>query len=299
VALSPSVAASPSASPAAVAAASPKPAASPAASPSAAVAAASPSPAVTGRVINFDASDYAYTLPDTIAAGQVTLVMRNVGQVAHQAQLMKLNAGVSIQQVTTALQQSGENAALALVSLGGGPGVLDPGPNNEQVTVDLQEGNYIVICFLVDSDGVPHFAKGMVKPLQVTAATAGAATTPPNAPVTITLRDFDFENPATIPSGSTTWRINNAGPQPHEIQVAKLAAGGSTNDVLTFFTTLPPTGKPNFQSLGGLQGLSPNANGFLTLNLQPGDYAFYCNIPDPNTGQRHLQEGMLKQVTIR
>src|ERR671936_126699 len=79
VAASPSVAASPAASP------------SPAAAPSAAVAAASPSPspAATGRVINFDASDYAYTLPDTIAAGQVTFVMRNVGQVAHQAQLMK------------------------------------------------------------------------------------------------------------------------------------------------------------------------------------------------------------------
>src|ERR671937_1572568 len=91
VAASPSVAASPAASPSPAAAASPKPAVSPAASPSAAVAAASPSPspAATGRVINFDASDYAYTLPDTIAAGQVTFVMRNVGQVAHQAQLMK------------------------------------------------------------------------------------------------------------------------------------------------------------------------------------------------------------------
>ena len=264
-----------------------------------AAASPSPSPAATGRVINFDASDYAYTLPDTIAAGQVTFVMRNVGQVAHQAQLMKLNSGVTIQQLTTALQQSGESAVLALVALGGGPGILDPGPNNEQVTVDLQEGNYVVVCFLVDPDGVPHFAKGMVKPIQVTAPTAGAATTPPNAPVTITLRDFDFENPATIPSGSTTWRINNAGPQPHELQVAKLAAGGSTNDILNFFTTVPPAGRPTFQSVGGMQGLSPNANGFLTLNLQPGDYAFYCTLPDPNTGQRHLQQGMLKQVTIR
>jgi uncharacterized cupredoxin-like copper-binding protein len=252
----------------------------------------------TGRVINFDAVDYGYTLPDTLAAGQVTLVMRNAGQVPHQAQLMKLNSGVTFQQFTAALQQSGENAALALVALGGGPGVLDPGPNTEQVTVDLQEGNYVVICFLVDPDGAPHFAKGMVKPLQVTPATAGAPTAQPNAPVTITLKDFDFETPGTIPSGNATWRITNSGPQPHEIQVAKLAAGGSADDILKFFTTAPPP-RPTFQSVGGMQGLSPNANGFLTLNLQAGDYAFYCAIPDPNSGQRHLQEGMLKQVTIR
>jgi hypothetical protein len=212
---------------------------------------------------------------------------------------MKLNSGVTIQQLTAALPQGGESAALALVTLGGGPGILDPGPATEQVTVDLQEGNYLVVDLLVDPDGVPHFAKGVVKPLQVTAATPGAATAQPNAPVTITLRDFDFETPATIPSGTNTWRVTNAGPQPHELQVAKLATGGSTNDILSFFSTVPPTGRPTFQSPGGMQGLSPNANGFLTLNLPAGDYAFYCTIPDPNTGQRHLQQGMLKQVTIR
>lgn len=242
--------------------------------------------------------DYGYTLPDTLAAGQVTLVMRNAGQVAHQAQLMRLNSGVTFQQLTAALQQSGESAVLTLVTLAGGPGMLEPGPNPEQVTVDLQEGNYVVVCFLVDPDGGPHFAKGMVKALQVTPATAGATTSQPNAPVTITLRDFDFETPGTIPSGNTAWRINNAGPQPHELQVARLAAGGGPDDIVKFFTTVPPP-RPTFQSVGGMQGLSPNSNGFLTLNLQAGDYAFYCTIPDPNSAQRHLQEGMLKQISIR
>jgi uncharacterized cupredoxin-like copper-binding protein len=51
--------------------------------------------------------------------------------------------------------------------------------------------------------------------------------------------------------------------------------------------------------VGGFQGIDANGQGFLTLNLTPGDYAFYCAIPDPTNGQRHLQEGMLKQVTVR
>jgi uncharacterized cupredoxin-like copper-binding protein len=59
-----------------------------------------------------------------------------------------------------------------------------------------------------------------------------------------------------------------------------------------------PSGPPSFQSIGGFQGIDPNVGGTLTLNLAAGDYAFYCAIPDPNTGKRHLQEGMLKQVSV-
>jgi hypothetical protein len=168
---SPAAAAS-SAAASPVTAASPKPAASPAVSPSAANALASPSPVASGRVVNFDAAEYSYTLPDMLAAGQVTLVMRNVGKETHHAQLLKLNTGVTLEQFTGALQQ-GEGPALALVSLTGGTGALDPGPNSEEVTLDLQPGMYVVVCFIAGPDGIPHVAKGMLKPLQVTAAAPG------------------------------------------------------------------------------------------------------------------------------
>ncbi len=294
---SPAAAAS-SAAASPVTAASPKPAASPAASPSAASALASPSPVASGRVVNFDAAEYSYTLPDMLAAGQVTLVMRNVGKETHHAQLLKLNTGVTLEQFTAALQQ-GEGPALALVSLTGGTGALDPGPNSEEVTLDLQPGMYVVVCFIAGPDGIPHVAKGMLKPLQVIAAAPGAASTQPNAPVTITLRDFAFDTPAdSLPSGRNTWRITNAGPQPHEIQVARLNAGGTTNDILSFFAS-PPSGPPLFRTVGGFQGIDANGGGWLTLDLPAGDYGFYCAIPDPSSGKRHLEEGMLKQVTVR
>src|SRR5207302_7574099 len=109
---------------------------------------------------------------------------------------------------------------------------LGPGPNTEQVTATLTPGSYVVMCFLTGPDGVPHFVKGMLKPLQVTGATSAAPATKPNAPVSITLRDFAFDSPDTLPSGTTAWAISNSGPQPHEIQVAKLASGGSGQDIL-------------------------------------------------------------------
>jgi len=223
--------------------------------------------------------------------------MRNVGKEAHHAQFAKLNTGVTFQQFTAALQQ-GEGPALALVSLQGGPGALDPGSNTVSVTVNLPAGDYVVMCFLTGADGIPHFVKGMLKPLTVSASTTPIAATRPSGGVTITLKDFAFDSPDTLPSGSNAWNITNSGPQPHELQVAKLASGGSANDVLNFFASPTPSGPPTFQSVGGFQGVDANGGGSLTLNLAPGQYAFYCAIPDPNNGQRHLQEGMLKQVTI-
>jgi uncharacterized cupredoxin-like copper-binding protein len=249
----------------------------------------SPSAAAAGNTVNFDAVDFNYTLPDSIPAGPVTLVMRNAGKEAH--------TGVTFQQFTAALQQ-GEGPALALVSFKGGTGALDPGSNTESVSVNLQPGDYVVLCFLTGADGIPHFAKGMIKPLTVTAGTTPTSATKPNAPVTITLKDFAFDSPDTLPSGSNAWAITNNGPQPHELQVAKLASGGSANDILNFFSTPTPSGPPTFQSVGGFQGIDPNSGGTLTLNLPAGQYAFYCAIPDPTNGKRHLQEGMLKQVTI-
>jgi len=248
-------------------------------------------------VVSFDAAEYSYTLPDTLLAGPVTLVMRNVGKEAHQAQFLKLNTGVTLDQLIAALQQ-GQAATLALVSFQSGTGALDPGSNTESVTVNLQPGTYVVLCSLSGADGVPHFAKGMLKPLQVTASPTTAPAVKPNAPITITLHDFGFDSADTLPSGTNTWAISNTGPQPHELQVARLTAGGSANDILTFFSTPTPSGSPTFQSVGGIQGMDPNSGGTLSLNLPSGSYAFYCTIPDPKNGLRHVQEGMLKQVTL-
>ena len=224
--------------------------------------------------------------------------MRNVGKEAHHAQFVKLNTGVTFQQFTAALQQ-GEGPALALVSFRGGPGALDPGTNTEQVSVTLDPGDYVVLCFLTGADGIPHFAKGMIRPLTVTPSAATTTANVPTPAVTIGLRDFAFDSADSLQGGGVTWGINNTGAQPHELQVAKLAAGGSADDVLNFFSATVPSGPPSFQSVGGFQGVDPNASGTLSLTLAPGDYAFYCAIPDPTNGKRHLQEGMLKQVTIR
>lgn len=74
--------------------------------------------------------------------------------------------------------------------------------------LNLREGNYVLLCFIPSADGVPHLAKGMVKPLQVMAASQDGAQAP-KADLSIALKDFGFEMPAQVKAGRQTWEIKN------------------------------------------------------------------------------------------
>jgi hypothetical protein len=248
----------------------------------------------TAPVIDIMASDYAFDAPDTLPAGLVTLRLMNHGQEPHHAQLLRLNDGVSFQDFAAALEAEGEGA-LRLVTLTGGPGALSTLKTTE-VTLDLAPGSYALACFISSPDGVPHLAKGMLKPVSVT-PTAAQDATAPELSGTMTLRDFGFEIPDTVPAGMTSFRVFNAGPQPHELNILKLAPGASTSDVLAW---QPDQGTPPpFEAVGGMNGLSQGVEQYMTLDLQPGEYVAICNIPDPESGTAHSRLGMIQPFTVK
>src|SRR5262245_44954476 len=144
------------------------------------------------------ASDYAFEAPDVLTAGLVTLRLMNHGQEPHHAQLLRLNDDVTFDQFAAALQTEGEGA-LRLAALTGGPGAVSP-LNSGEVTVDLKAGSYVLACFIASPDGVPHLAKGMLKPMSVTSASAAPSTAPELAG-TLTMRDFTFDMPEQVPAG--------------------------------------------------------------------------------------------------
>jgi hypothetical protein len=223
--------------------------------------------------------------------------MRNIGREPHHTQFFRLNTGVTIEQVMAALAQPDPGPLFQLVSVDGGPSVADPNGSSE-VTLDLKEGQYVAVCFVESPDQVPHLAKGMVRPFRVTAAPPGPAAAFPAAAGTVVAKDFTFDMPATIPAGRTTLRVVNEGPQPHEMTVVRIASGRTVADVSQFFAA-PPAGPPPFTSAGGMQGLSKDFSGFATLELQAGEYAAFCLIPDPASGRPHVALGMIKGFTAR
>jgi hypothetical protein len=256
------------------------------------VPAPAPAPAPP-TVIDIDAADFAFTTPDSLPAGLVTLRMRNHGQEAHHGQFLRLKDGVSLDQFMSALQRGAEPEAAAMVFAEGGPGLIDPRFTAE-VSLDLKPGEYILACFVPGPDGVPYLAKGMLKPVQVVPSTTVSTT--PSITASLTVRDFTIDMPESLPPGRSTYRVTNLGPQPHEIGIVRLSPGATVEDILGFYKR--PTGEPPFQSVGGINGLDVGGSGLMTLDLQPGEYAAVCLIPDPASRVSHVHLGMIHRFSV-
>ena len=165
-----------------------------------------------------------------------------------------------------------------------------------QYTDSIADGESVwYVADVVYTDGVPHLAKGMLKPLAVTGE-AAAASGAPDIAGTVNMRDFTFDMPESIPAGPVTYKVVNGGPQPHEFNILKLAPGTALSDLMSW---QPDAGTPPpFEAVGGMNGLSQGEADYVTFDLQPGTYVAICNIPDPGSGVPHSHLGMVRQFTV-
>jgi plastocyanin len=260
------------------------------------IAAAPAAEAAGGGVprVAIGARDYAFDAPDSVQAGVASYTLRNQGPEPHHAQFLRLNDGVTMAQFGAALMQ-GPEAALPLVSTRGGPGAIDAGKTQE-VTLDLPAGQYVMVCFIESADGVPHLAKGMIKPFEVTPPPTGAQ--PPASDSTIVMRDFSFTLPQ-MQAGERTITVVNQGPQPHEASLIKAPAGVTLSQLTAALMDLsaPPPFMP--EDDGGIQAMNVGQTGWMTLNLSPGAYVFMCFVPDPVSGKPHAELGMVAPFEVR
>jgi hypothetical protein len=180
--------------------------------------------------ITLHGHDHRFEAPDELPAGRVTLTFRNQGREPHHAQVARLNDGVTHAQVVEATNE-GLAAIMKLVTFHGGPSSAEAN-RTAQATIDLVPGQYVLLCFIPGPDGVSHMAKGMVAPFTVRDEQAVAEVPTPAANQTISLYDFHYTMPETLPSGRQTWQIVNDGPQIHELALFKLTPGKTVDDFL-------------------------------------------------------------------
>ncbi|MCB0210294.1 MAG: hypothetical protein KDJ52_13235 [Anaerolineae bacterium] len=241
------------------------------------------------------AADYTFAAPGGVEAGLVMVTLENQGQEPHQVQLARLNDGVTIAEFQEALQAGPE--ALGLVTWAGGVAAVDPG-DKQSVTVDLTPGTYLLLCFLPDHEGTPHLALGQLSSFEVGEPSPEKADVAlPQAVGVVKMLDFAYILPSTIKAGPQVWEIVNAGEQPHEIALIKLAGGKTLADAQAFMAN--PHGTPPFRNIGGLQGIDPGETGWLNIDLTPGTYAAICHIPDPASGHTHSELGMVVPFSVK
>ncbi|MEX2158598.1 MAG: hypothetical protein WEB04_04270 [Dehalococcoidia bacterium] len=256
--------------------------------------------------------EYRFEAPETISGGLTAITLDNPGGEDHQAQLLKLNEGVTMEQLSDALSadESGA-AALALVTVGGGVNAVPAGGGTSEAIVDLEPGTYAMLCFVSNAEGVPHFALGMLSELEVTEPTEEADT--PAGDHAITATDYAFSAPTTAVAGETTVQFVNSGTEAHELSVVKLEDGTTAEDLLGLFTapeeptpaegeptpTTPADQAPPFTAVGGIGAIppGPGSDAWWIQDLEAGTYGLLCFVPN-SEGVPHAALGMIATFTV-
>lgn len=259
----------------------------------------SPAPPATSQaappanVVTFIARDYGFEGPAQLPAGATVFRLDNQGKELHHLVITRLDEGRTYDSLLAALRTPGPPPRW--MHLAGGPNAASPGAGSN-ATMNLVEGHYAVLCFIPGADGVPHVAKGMISPLEVTAAAGPAAREIP-ADVTIKLNDYGFELSSPLTPGNHVIRVENAGPQPHELVLARLEPGKTVKDIEAW-EKAGEKGLPPVSPLGGIAPMMANESGQFSVELAPGDYALICFVPDLKDGKAHVVHGMVKPVKV-
>jgi hypothetical protein len=241
------------------------------------------------------AADYAFTAPDTVAAGLEMFHLVNKGPSVHHLQIVKLRENKTTADLAAAFKNPGPPPAW-VQWVGGANAVAPSGVDTSVAYLTLAPGNYALICVIPDSAGVPHFAHGMLRALTVTASALTPALEP-RADAVIHLKDYAFAVMGTIAAGQRNIRVVNDGPQVHEMVIVALAPGKTAKDLLAWvdggMKGMPP-GKP----LGGAAGLAPGGHETVSVMLPAGNYALICFWPDAKDGKEHAQHGMVMDLKV-
>jgi hypothetical protein len=244
--------------------------------------------------VTVTATDFTFDAPAKIASGATRFRLVNQGKELHQAQLIKLEDGKTLDDLAAAMKNPGPPPSW--VKWVGGPNGIGPG-QEANATAVLTPGQYAYLCFIPSADGTIHASKGMARPFEVTAGSSASASDFPAADITIKLADYNFESSQPLTPGRHTIMVENAGPQAHELVLLKLAPGKKTEDFGRWAES-GMKGPPPAEPLGGVVALDEGARGSFEVDLPPGDYGFICFVPDSKNGKPHLAHGMMKTFKV-
>jgi hypothetical protein len=127
--------------------------------------------------------------------------------------------------------------------------------------------------------------------------------------VVIRLKDYSFALDAPLTPGRHTIRVENAGAEPHDLVLMKLAPGKTVEDVRTWLNPErarradqakdpPPPLESIGTGAGGIASMAPGMRGFFEANFTTGDYVLVCMTTAPD-GRSHIEHGMIQQLSVR
>lgn len=244
------------------------------------------------QVAAYTAKDYAFEGPSEIPAGPTRFTLTNQGKEPHHLVVVRIEQGRTYDSLVAALGKAEMPPHWAHPV--GGPNGVSPALEAE-AELSLTPGAYAVVCMVPTPEGVPHLAKGMIRPLTVTPSQRQATESRPD--VVMQLTDYAFGLSTPVTSGKRVIRVANGAGQLHEVVVVRLAAGKTMKDMFSWEMS-GRKGPPPGQYTGGMSPLAPGDKADFTMTFEPGSYALICFVPDAKDGKPHAMHGMLKEFTV-
>jgi len=266
------------------------------------------------NVVEIRAVGMTFEGPSEIPSGWTTFKFINASDMIHfaiidvppdgvTAQIFTDTAGQYFQDAMDAMNagdEEGVNAAFAkfpewIAHLGryGGPGLLSPGLTG-QTTVYLEPGAYILECY-VKTGGIFHTTSpgdrrlGMMLEITVTDEKTNAPE--PTANMTLTIKNSGLEIASgALVAGTNTIRVDFVeqqalpsfvGSDVHVIRVESEESIDLADGWLDWRTEYGLESPSPVTFIGGINDMPAGAHGYFTLDLEPGDYAFVAEIPNP------------------
>jgi len=268
-----------------------------------------------GGVVLVTARGLSYEAPQEIESGWTTFRFVNESDMTHFAIVERLPEGIGVkeqqEQVAPVFQEgmnllAAGNTDAALKKFGelpewfgrivfmGGPGLTSP-HTTAQTTVHLEPGTYLLECY-VKTGGVFHSysanrsAYGMVHQFTVAERHSGEAE--PEATAELTLSSArGIEAPATMIPGVHTIAVHFEDQTVHEnfvghdVHLVRLKPDTDVPALAAWMDWRQPTGLSTpapAEFLGGVQESPAGTTGYMTVRLEPGDYAWISEVPDPD-----------------
>lgn len=186
----------------------------------------------------------------------------------------------------------------------GGPGFTAIG-NTSETTINLLPGEYVVECYVKDENEEFHSYLGMLEQLTVTDSKSEVEEPESTASLSISSGE-GIQLDQNLEPGDHTIAIifedqdTYAHLLGHNVQLVKLNDKNDdelVNNLSEWMDWTQPGGlvdeaPAGAEFIGGAMEMTPGARAFFHVELEPGDYAWIAEIPNP------ADNGMLKKFTV-
>ena len=235
------------------------------------------------------ANETKVTGPQSAETGLAEITLVNDGESEADLQLLRIEGDHSAEEVAEAFDSVTSGKPFPDWFFGGGGVGSTAGGQSATVTQTLEPGTY----YAVNTEG-PFDPKSAAS-FEVTGDPSDETV---EGDATVTAGEYVFDSEEPLPAGENEIVFDNIGAQPHHLLASKLVGDATAEDALRFFKTekgKPPLTEEGSQATAVIEGGEAQ---LVTLDLEPGRYAFYCFITDRQGGPPHAFKGMVSEIEV-